>query len=345
MPFYLLSLCLFLSGIQQSYAFTLEQKWDYEKVNPSMLQNSDLLKGVHVLFVAGIMNELASLISSYYSDNMESVQALGATVSYFGPASQNAIPENADILYKKIVSLSYQTQKKLIVVGHSKGGAELFYTILKHPDLFSRHLVDRVILIQAAIGGSPLATSTCGWCRDLISTVVASNLETLTVYEGKNNFNIAFGLFNNALKRISKSDNPENILLLKSAISKRIFYVRSQQEQNNLSFVFKFFLGICRNNLNEYGKNDGLLLVDAQMDPRLGIDLGILKADHIGLTVSTVSNMTRHDRQAFTRALFHHVLEHKTGELQPNDIENFVPYLGTFPDLPQDEYRLRRHQY
>lgn len=310
MPFYLLSLCFLLSGLQQSFALTLEQKWTYEKVNLNLRDNPDLLKGTHVLFVAGIMNELASLISSYYRDNMESAQALGATVSYFGPASQNAIPENADILYKKIISLSYQTQKKLIVVGHSKGGAELFYAILKHPDLFSRDIVDKVILIQPALGGSPLAASACGWCIDLLSTITKPNLEALTIEKSKNNFDIAFGFFNNALKKISRSDNPEDMNLLKSAISNRIFYVRSEQEYNNLSFGVKIVLGICRNNLNEHGKNDGLLLVDAQMDPRIGIDLGILKADHIGLTVSTVSNITRKDRQAFTRALFHHVLDH-----------------------------------
>lgn len=310
MPFYLLSLCFLLSGLQQSFALTLEQKWTYEKVNLNLRDNPDLLKGTHVLFVAGIMNELASLISSYYRDNMESAQALGANVSYFGPASQNAIPENADILYKKIISLSYQTQKKLIVVGHSKGGAELFYAILKHPDLFSRDIVDKVILIQPALGGSPLAASACGWCIDLLSTITKPNLEALTIEKSKNNFDIAFGFFNNALKKISRSDNPEDMNLLKSAISNRIFYVRSEQEYNNLSFGVKIVLGICRNNLNEHGKNDGLLLVDAQMDPRIGIDLGILKADHIGLTVSTVSNITRKDRQAFTRALFHHVLDH-----------------------------------
>ena len=72
MPFYLLSLCFLLSGLQQSFALTLEQKWTYEKVNLNLRDNPDLLKGTHVLFVAGIMNELASLISSYYRDNMES---------------------------------------------------------------------------------------------------------------------------------------------------------------------------------------------------------------------------------------------------------------------------------
>ncbi len=326
MQYYLLSLFIFVSSSHHSIAMTLEQKWTYEKMSPSLVDSPNLLKGKHVLFVAGIMNELAALISSYYSDNMDIAKDLGATVSYFGPSSQKSIPDNADILYRKILKLSHETQKKLVLVGHSKGGAELFYAILKHPELFSRHIVDKVILIQPAIGGSPLTEKTCGWCIDLISNIAQPNLETLGVEKSKSNFDEAFHFFHDGLKKISQNRPQKSIDRLKNAISNRIFYVRSQEEHSNLSLGVSLVLGIFHTTLDGYGKNDGLLLVDAQMDPRIGVDLGILKADHIGLTVSSVSNITRQDRQAFTRALFHHVFERRAPINVPNNRPLLKPY-------------------
>jgi len=293
-------LAIFLLNRPAGLAQTLEQQWVKEKRKTSQEVKKDLLNSKHVLFVAGIMNELASLISSYYVDNIEAVKELGATASYFGPPSEYAIPQNAFLLLQKIKELHQKTKKKLVVIGHSKGGAELLYTILKYPELMTQNIVDRVILIQPAIGGSPLAEHTCEWCIDLISTFTKPNLETLKPKVIENHFNNAFISFKHALLE-HQSISVQN---LKKEISNRIFYVRSQQNYQNLSLGINIVLKICKTNLNNYGPNDGLLLTEDQIDTRIGVDLGVLQADHIGLTVSSVSNTTREDRKAFTRALF-----------------------------------------
>lgn len=282
----------------------LEKKWIQEKRETGILNNNYILKDKHVLFVAGILNELASLISSYYSDNMEAAKEMGATVTYYGPASQTSVPLNAYLLNKKIRSLYEINKKKLIVVGHSKGGAELLYAILRYPDLITKNIVDSVILIQPSVGGSLLAENTCGWCFDLISTVSKPNLTTISPKITKQNFDKVFGLFNKAVLELTGNSNQNLAKDLEKQISDRIFYVRSQQSRDKLSIGIETALAFCNTSLDEHGPNDGLLLVKDQIDKRIGIDLGILKADHIDLTVSTVSNISSLDRKAFTRAMF-----------------------------------------
>ncbi|MDA0713570.1 MAG: hypothetical protein O2897_06245, partial [bacterium] len=195
-------------------------------------------------------------------------------------------------------------KKKLIVVGHSKGGAELLYAILRYPDLITKNIIDSVILIQPAVGGSLLAENTCAWCFDLISAISKPNLTTISPKITKQNFDKAFRLFNKSVFKLTNNSSEKEAKKLEKVISDRIYYVRSQQSRDKLSIGIETVLAFCNTSLDEHGPNDGLLLVKDQIDQRIGIDLGILQADHIGLTVSTVSNVSSADRKAFTRAMF-----------------------------------------
>jgi hypothetical protein len=292
---FLLVILIGMSNVAMST--TLQQQWEIEKrLGLRAEVDSKLLEGRHVIFVAGIMNELANIISNYYPSNIEAAKEFGATTSYIHPNSSNPIPENAELLYRSITDIYQRLQKPIILVGHSKGGAETLYAILKHPELITQGMVDRVLLIQAAIGGSPLAEDQ-SWCFKVVCGLLNPNLKTLKPDIAKRNFDDVFWEFDRSM-----------VSGQRRMISDRIFYVRSQIAPNDLSFGISLIRTLTNLDLSLLGPNDGLITITAQYDFRIGVDLGILQSDHIGLTVSTVSSTSHEDRKSFMRALFKTVL-------------------------------------
>jgi len=262
-----------------------------------------LLYGKHVVFVAGIMNELADLISNYFPDNIEAVQNMGATTSYLAPSSSLSIPQNAQILYREIRSIYDGVRSPLVLVGHSKGGAEVLHLILEHPELVLDGIVDTVLLIQPAIGGSPLAYKSGPWIS-LVSAFLSPNLETLTPHKAKENFDLAFAKYDSALAKLVSA---RQLRATQEAISKRIFYIRATQDPAQLGWGVGLVLRVWRSTLSYDTPNDGLLPLTSQIDPRIGTDLGVLRADHIDLVVSEVTNMSAFDRKAVTYAAFEQI--------------------------------------
>src|SRR5689334_8872838 len=97
---------LLLSGIPsqagvhsfQEY-FDQERQLTYEDFSPELLAH---LKNTHVVFVDGIMNELARLLNNYFTDNIREVDQLGLTYSHLRFSSRTGIPENGDQLFVKV---------------------------------------------------------------------------------------------------------------------------------------------------------------------------------------------------------------------------------------------------
>jgi hypothetical protein len=283
---------------------SFQKAWDQEEEKGFSSADSSLLAGKHVIFIAGIMNELTDFIHNYFPDNMKAVKQLGGTYSYIGPSSSRTIPENAKILFEKINKIYIKIKKPLILIGHSKGGAESLYLLLEHPELIINGIVERTLLIQPAIGGSPMADNASGILFSLSTLLIAPNMRTLSTFESHVNFNKVFDDYNNNLKLLGKDLNRgENNL--HEYISSRIFYIRSRTK-SNLSFGLKIVLTVMQDNADRYCEDhDGLLSVDAQIDKRIGIDFEILEdIDHIDLVIKIFSNLSSQKRESFTRAAF-----------------------------------------
>lgn len=314
-----LSFSSFLS--QNGYAQTLLQRWDEEKKG-SVTEDVQIPQDRHVLFISGIMNNLAKLISAYYKSNIEAVHELGLQATSYGPSSRKSIPTNAEIVYQRIIETYERHHDPVVVIGHSKGGAETLYTILEHPNLIVDGIVDRVVLIQPAIGGSPLATLEHGCSTFWMFCFYEPNFDTLVPAVIKADFDHAFSDYEKFLHERWPSDHDIDwIQKQKENISNKIFYVRSEATPDELSTGVKIVLGALHSELSYEstsdgfhptwdkptlysGRNDGLVPIESQWDQRIGVDLGILESDHLGLTVDTVSKTSREDRIAFTRALF-----------------------------------------
>lgn len=282
---------------------TLQKAWEKEEAQGFSSVDAQILANKHIIFVAGFMNELTDLLGNYFDDNKRAVERFGGTHSYIGPSSKLSIAENANLIYKQIVGIAHREQKPLILVGHSKGGATILHILYEHPELILNGYVDKALLIQAALGGSPLADNASGIFFTMMSSILSPNTNTLSMNTSLSTFNSAHSLYKIGLKTFAK-DAILSKKDLHKCISSRIFYVRSQTDKE-LSFGLKLILGVLQDTADNYFKNhDGLLSLDAQFDPRVGIDLGIVRADHIDLTVSIVSNVSSQRREAFMRAAF-----------------------------------------
>jgi pimeloyl-ACP methyl ester carboxylesterase len=318
---------------------SLEARWEQEKTQkiPSPLLNDELmrtLKDRQALFVPGILNEaflptpgyreyaysipgyykLGEWIPGYFRSNMKALMdEFQIKSSYVYMQSNNSIEANAEKLNKAILELYKKNGKPVLLFAHSKGGAEALYTILKYPNLVLGGYVDKVVLIQAAIGGSHLTGNTnleAPLHRRLLYwlslQVLGDGVRSLEPKRAETTFQQVFETFERVLSKEERD-----------FISNQIFYARSYEKKKNLGFGVQFVLQGCVNEFldcetpcaeclksESHAYHDGLLKIEHQKFGTFGIDLGILKADHLDLTGDGyISNTSQKDKEAFTRAL------------------------------------------
>jgi len=169
------------------------------------------------------------------------------------PSSFQDILQNSKELAKELLNSSHL--KKKIVIAHSRGAAELFISLLSDPAIFEMANISKVILIQGAFSGTPIA--------DLISE---DGLSLST--------NDSLKLRAALQKKLSSSD--------RMLFQKKVFFVRSESQAKDCPLPLKASAIYLNHFYNSY-KNDCLLLSTHQRIPHLGVDLGILQADHLGL--------------------------------------------------------------
>lgn len=245
------------------------------------------------------------------------------------------------------------------------------YSTLKYPELLVSKIIDRVVIINGAIGGSPLADNVSdNFMGRFFTQYLDVGLLSLQPETANINFKIAFESFKEIIKskqckqiyrhvNISNtdmdnpnpdtdnsardnsdidnppSDNPDrdnpnpdtdnpgpdnpstdnpntddmqsltSHINLFEDVSSRVFYIRSQRPEGDLSWGIKSVLFFCKGYLDENIPNDGLLYCSDQILDGFGVDLGVIESDHIDLVIGgmvTVSDAYK--RRAFTRAIF-----------------------------------------
>jgi pimeloyl-ACP methyl ester carboxylesterase len=239
------------------------------------------LAGQHVVFVAGYLNEL---IPGYFTDNAAVARELGAETSILYPGSKHGLNDDVNEL---LVEVASRRGAEVVLFGHSKGAAAVLLTVLQHPELVLSGQVSHVILVQGAIGGSPLADS-----LRRVRPFRGEGIDSLTTEQAKR-------CFGDALEALSKRLTPSEWAVLFA----RIFYVRSAHDQASMAAE----LALTELLLRKYGPNDGLV-PQSEMKLSFGVDLGVLDADHASLVVSgMMSTSTVERRRSFTLALFREV--------------------------------------
>ncbi len=270
--------------------------WQEEKDRgPSIVIDENLqaiLKKRQIVFVRGIFNEV--LPEAYFKDNEDGAKELKIPyTTILSPPSSASIMDNAKVLAEKLKALYKKNKLPFILVGHSKGGCELLYMAITNLKL--NEMIDKIILIQSPVRGSPVADLALDWCKEMWSPC-----HWLYAWASQGGYSIAT---KNAetifLEKINKLPKDEKELL-----SKKIFYVRSYKLRDQ-AFEVSMTGEWLKNN---YGPNDGLVLTSDQYLPSFGQDAGSVIADHADLVLHLTSKFkTKEDdksaRKAFTRAL------------------------------------------
>jgi pimeloyl-ACP methyl ester carboxylesterase len=249
----------------------------------------------HFIFVAGFLHEA---IPGYFTDNAHVAHdELGAATSIIFPSSRQGLEDDVALIRSAVLASFAADGKPVVLFGHSKGGAGALLTVLRDPGLMLTGVVDRVIVVQGAIGGSPIADSITPENPVGILPVRFAGLDSLKRTRAR-------ALFDAALSGLDATLTDDE----RAWLANRVFYVRSKEKVGQVAFELALthaYLGQCGT-----GENDGMLLTEDMKRDDFGVDLGVLKGDHGALTVSSfLANSSRRERRAFTRALLREVFE------------------------------------
>jgi hypothetical protein len=244
-----------------------------------------------VILISGVMGDL---LPGYFAHNVESLHDdFGQPqTSVVRPSSCAAIEQDAIALDARFREVAARTGKSLLVIGHSKGGVEALLSVLEDPSLVRNGIVDKVVLISGAVGGSPVADhdthdgqTGCLGVRSLVTSHVRA-------------------VVSGALGALAPDDRAE--------LSRRVFYVRSEETTDKVTWVFK---SMSRFLWAGFGPNDGALVTADQSLPDFGNDLGTLETDHTGLVGWGPYTRTSPEyKRGFTRALIKLIFGDKVGE-------------------------------
>ena len=247
------------------------------------------LRDRQVVFVGGYLNE--AFQKNYFKDALAVTKdELGVRASTVFPASHESVTEDADKLAEEVTAKFEAPHEPVVLVGHSKGGSDALLAVMRHPELVLSGKVDRVVSIQGAIGGSPVAEELeridpDGYLPGLASISTTGSRE----------------VFRDQLAALRRDLPPGDF----ERLSSRIFYVRGAVSRSSLSMELR----PTHRLLDRYSPNDGLVVASDQKLDGIGTDLGVVDADHAALTVAgLLSSSTTDYRRGFMRALAGDVL-------------------------------------
>ena len=255
-----------------------------------------------VVFVEGLFNEAHSGTAwndpeTNFGASMQTLatEFLMTDFVKLAPPSYRSIAVNADWPRDEL-PLIYRSHggHPLLIVAYSKGGAESLLMCLQHPDFLTSGMIDQLVVVQGAIGGSPLAT--LGGALGNSLAAHWAGLQSLRPADIQ-------GLFREALTALGQNQTPTDLEWL----NHHTFYIRGSQRPPNVIRMLvptNLYLQLVA------GDNDGALAVGDQRLAGFGQDLGVLDADHEDLVSAPAVVSTSVDyKRAFTRAMFRTILE------------------------------------
>jgi pimeloyl-ACP methyl ester carboxylesterase len=305
-----------------SIATSLEGQCSLEVANPGSEMTSgvkDTLQRRRVLFLTGYLGDFSSYLHRYFGTSIDQAQQLGMQTQVYSPASFGGRAQNLEDIHAEVLRVfAEDPAKPLILVGHSKGGAEALHLVLRYPELLLDGVVDRVVLVQAAVGGSRLGDYETLYTpfRFLMHFMPKSIKEFADPALAKRAFRNAFKKFEKNLQARAERGQWRQ---LKNFVSNRIFYVRSWDSSKNQSAIFRLAPLIYKCDLSMFGRTDGVLTTRDQKlhgQGRFGTDLGLLRSDHGGFANGRSGNQSEARVEAFTRVILQQIYETTVDELE-----------------------------
>ncbi|MBX9765808.1 MAG: hypothetical protein K2X47_00935 [Bdellovibrionales bacterium] len=304
----------FILATLQAYALTPQETFkaafdSYGSAMPTKLNPATAarIQQYEYVFVAGFLNEGIAL---YFEDNIQTLRRSGIpaeNIHVLRSSSRISVGDSLGPIARQFFRLHRKSKRKLIVIAHSRGGAETLGAVFKYPKLLEE-VVEKVILIQSALGGSPLADYVSGKEKKELSaqipavhqarfraTAAAGKISNLYISKGTQSLTrqkmAAFWA------RIFSNADPTTIQLA----DKKINYIVSFKDPSKMASLVDATGWYLQ---TSYGPNDGMILLRHQYLDGFGTLLATLNADHTDLTTSwPYSSAPSKIREAMTKAI------------------------------------------
>jgi pimeloyl-ACP methyl ester carboxylesterase len=128
---------------------------------------------LRVILVPGLFNECFSQWVGFYGDAIEWLRVRGYEIETLLVNSRSSSGHNAAQIAAYVASLPVETDRPLVLIGHSKGSVDILQFLVEYPEPAAR--VAAVVSIAGAINGSPLAdwmqANWKGWRRLIPSSL------------------------------------------------------------------------------------------------------------------------------------------------------------------------------
>jgi hypothetical protein len=118
-----------------------------------------------LILVPGLYDECIRDLAAFYGPSAQWLRERGYDVEILGVNSRSGNRRNARQIADYLQALPPGQPERLVLLGHSKGAADILHTLVEHPETANR--VTAVVSVAGAINGSPLADralhSFSGW--------------------------------------------------------------------------------------------------------------------------------------------------------------------------------------
>jgi pimeloyl-ACP methyl ester carboxylesterase len=260
-------------------------------------EDSEFLNQYQFVLVDGILGDFVQDLYTQAVPQLRSEAGL-KQISVIRPSTFNSMTQNADQL-----ALEFSRAKKpLIVLAHSRGAAETFLALLKHPELITSGKVARAVLVQGAYSGSPLAEFVQAQLAQLCPNQPISLLRESCEIAGYFKASI-HTLVPHSTDQLMRSAAAKLTADERSAFMERVRFVRAQSELTSTRFALMPGAAYFKVYYSDQGPNDGVLFTEKMHVPGLGVDWGVLPADHFGLLGGAESDHSKQFIRATLREL------------------------------------------
>lgn len=254
--------------------------------------------GLRLLTVLGLgWDCLAGVVQPTFSA-FDHATAQGYEAGLIPVDGLGSIPNNAEQIRNAILELDGVRSKNLVLLGYSKGAADILEAIVRYPEIRSR--VAAVVSLAGLIGGSPLAEDASESQLNLLPRIPGSTCEP-SQGDVVNNMRAE-----TRIDWLVRNELPQDV---------RFFSVVSFADRDNISFVLRS----SYDKLAEIDpRNDSHMIHYDQIIPGSEL-LAYLNADHWavavpiernrGMLVDSVVNHNDFPREVLFEAIARHVEE------------------------------------
>ncbi len=128
---------------------------------------------VRLVLVSGLLNECTADFVSLFSAARPHVEKMGFKTDLILVGGLAGIRRNADRIRDAVADLKPVPGEKMVLLGYSKGAADLLEAVVRHPEVSERAAA--VVSLAGAINGSPHAAALPGFTEGLLEKLFSTS--------------------------------------------------------------------------------------------------------------------------------------------------------------------------